>query len=492
MAISHSFRASRGSVLLIALMFAAIIGVSLSSYIALANNSLKQSSRSFYASSAVNLAESGLELAVACFNQVDEVGAAAAWTGWTLDNTPFDATGSPFTPSAVRTLSGFDLGPGATGTVKIFAHHYAGSTAAEPKLVAQATITQAHGPAITKIIEVTLRKRSLLGDGVSAIENITCNGGNFQGHSWDSDPDNSASTAPEAYPGTLGETANLTMGSVSGNINLGSGGEVWGYAKVSDETHTITGGSVHGAGSAGTADDPARRTDDFDANFPTPTPPSPTIFSTISSDIVNTATFPRGGDNAETVGTEQIYYYKFSASSEVRLNNNETLTIEPNKNVVFIMTSHETNAQGSITISGTGAAGVYIGANSTFNLYTNGDVSIAGSGVVNPNLDTKSFMVWGTETVSPTSQDINIKGNGVLTGVVYAPNAAVTLSGGGASGGTMYGAVVGRSVTFNGNTSFYYDEALADLTFGNPYGPSKWKELQSAGERQVYATVLGF
>src|SRR6185295_12057190 len=109
--------------------------------------------------------------------------------------------------------------------------------AAAPKIVAEATITQNGAPSITKLIEVTLRKRSLLGDGVSAIENITSVGGNFQGKSWDSDPDNNPGTAPESY--LVGaNTANLTMGSVTGNISLGSGGEVWGYAKVGDSAYT--------------------------------------------------------------------------------------------------------------------------------------------------------------------------------------------------------------------------------------------------------------
>src|SRR5687768_14482921 len=137
---SRSLRDCRGSALLVALMFAAIVGVLLTSYIALGNHSLKQASRSFYASSAVNIAEAGLELAVACFNQVDKVDPATpevAWPGWTFNNTPYDAATSPLTPSATRTFSpGFDVGPNATASVKVFAHHYAGSLTASPKLVA--------------------------------------------------------------------------------------------------------------------------------------------------------------------------------------------------------------------------------------------------------------------------------------------------------------------------------------------------------------------
>src|SRR5262245_17873900 len=118
---------SRGSVLIVALLFASMIAVSLASYISLANNSLKQASRSFYASSGVNLAETGLELAIARFNQLDgSPSADVAWAGWNLNSTPFDSTNSPFTPAATRTFTDFTPGPGASGSIKVFALHYPG------------------------------------------------------------------------------------------------------------------------------------------------------------------------------------------------------------------------------------------------------------------------------------------------------------------------------------------------------------------------------
>src|SRR5688572_10311054 len=472
-----TFRDSRGSVLLVAAMFAALIGLTLATLINLGNNSLKMASRSFYANSAINLAETGLELAVACINQPSGTAPEVAWDGWTRD----DSTGT-FTPSATRTFAGFNVGPSAIGSIKVWVHHYAGGAGVTPKIVAEATITQLDAPPITKTIEVTLTKRALLGDGISAIEDITVSGGNLQARSWNSNPDNSEATPPEAYPGTLGETANITVGSVSGDIDLG-GGEIWGYAKVS-EGNELERGTVHGLTT--TQDEPDRRSYDFDAQFPTAEPPTGAMIEMTGS-LTSTKIFPRTGDVPRTVGTKEIYYYRFDGSENLKFTNNETLTIAAGKNVVFVMTNHESSAQGAISIGGT-SAGIYIEGGATFNIYTNGDVAIAGTGVANANTDTKSFMVWGTETVTAGSQQIGIKGSGSLVGVVYAPGAEVTING----GGSMYGAVVGRSVTFTGTTAFYYDEALADLTLGNPYGASKWRELQSASERAGYATALSF
>jgi hypothetical protein len=439
----------------------------------------------------VNLAETGLELAVACFNQLDDSTPDAAWTGWTLDPTPYDATTSPFTPSATRTFTGFTPGPGATASIKVFAQHYAGSTpTTTPKIVSEVTITQDNAPPIHKYIEVLLKKRSLFGDGVSAIDDITVVGGNFVGKSWDSDPDNDPSTAPVSYLAGP-NTANLTMGSVTGDISLG-GGEVWGYAKVSDSTHTITGGSVHGTGPAGTADDPNRRLDDFDASFPMPTTPSSTA-NTITANINSAIVFPRAGDTYVTEGGKQIYYYVVPSTYKIDLGGpaSEILSIAPAKNVVFILNNRPLSGALETGLSISGSASLQIGAGATLNIYTDGDVSIGGGGLVNANASPSTFMLWGTRDPANGAQSINVVGNGVLTGVIYAPNADLTVSGGG-TGGVVAGAVVGKTVSFNRTTQFYYDEMLADLTVGNPYGASKWKELQTASERAVYATALSF
>lgn len=485
------FRSTRGSVLLVALLLAALIAIALVSYLSLANNSLKQASRSFYASSGINLAETGLELAMARFNQLDDAAATVAWDSWTLDSTPYDAATSPFTPSATRTFTGFTPGPGATGTIKVFAQHYAGSTPTTvPKIVAKATITQDNAPPIEKYIEVILRKRSLFGDGLSALQDITVVGGSFEGKSWDSDPDNNPSTPALPYT-ELTNTASLTVGSVGGNISLG-GGEIWGYAKVSDSTHTITGGSVHGLGE--TADDPDRRLDDFDAVFPMPT--TPTSSSNVITATVNSATqFPRAGDFAVTESGKQVYYYNFPAAYSINLGGAVTnvLSVEPGKNVVFILNNRTVSGSTVATsVDVGGNASIQIGAGGTLNIYTDGNVNIAGGGLVNLNIAASSFMLWGTrDPATAGQQTMDVRGNGVLTGVIYAPNATLDVRGGG-SGGVVSGAVVGKSVRFNGTTQFYYDEALADITVGNPYGASSWRELRLDLERAAYSAALNF
>lgn len=479
-----ALRSARGSVLIVAMLMAAIIGISLVSFIKLSNNSLKQAHRTFYSNSAMNLAEVGLEEAVSRFNQLDNVATAAdAWPSpWTLNNTAYNSSSSPFTPCATNNFTGFTVGPNTAGSVKVWVHYYDGQAGATPRIVAKSTITQPDGsPPISKYIEVTLRKRSLFSNGLVARDNVT-----WVGHpmadSWDSRSDTRipAGLAAIPYDPSI-RTANVVVGSISGNIGL-AGGEVWGYAKTG-EFGAITGGSVHPLGT--TTDDPTRRTNDFNATFPVPTVPNPTTFNTRASAYNATVTLPEAGDNFEVVAGVNTYYYKFTGTTAVNLNGTKTLTIGAGKKVVFLA-----NASNSTTnaIDVGGGAGVSVAAGATWNVYTNGDVRITGTGMANANNSPASSMFWGTQT---SGQNFDISGNGQLIATVYAPDADVSLNGGGTSG-LMCGAVVAKSITMNGGTEFHYDDALGRLTTGNPFGISKWRELQSAAERATYAVPLAY
>ncbi|MDB6115476.1 MAG: hypothetical protein JWQ62_2421, partial [Lacunisphaera sp.] len=272
----------------------------------------------------------------------------------------------------------------------------------------------------------------------------------------------------------------VIVGSISGNIGLASG-EVWGYTKTG-EFGASTGGSVHPLGT--TTDDPTRRTNDFNSTFPNPTTPTPaTGITTISSDINSSRTLPGASDTHVVVGGVDTYYYNFTGSAGLRLAGSDMVTIAAGKNVVFLMN----NSSGADAVVVTGTAGITVSAAASLNVYTNGNVRIAGSGMANTNNNPASNMFWGTNS---TSQTFDISGNGKLTAVIYAPNAIVSLNGGGATG-LMLGAVVAKDITMNGGTAFHYDDALGRLTTGNPYGISKWRELQSDADRAPYATQLG-
>jgi hypoxanthine phosphoribosyltransferase len=55
---------------------------------------------------------------------------------------------------------------------------------------------------------------------------------------------------------------------------------------------------------------------------------------------------------------------------------------------------------------------------------------------------------------------------------IYAPNSAITISG----GGFFAGAMVGKSLQLNGNVEVHYDEALKKTPTKN-YWINSWQEL---------------
>src|SRR5690606_8205451 len=118
-------------------------------------------------------------------------------------------------------------------------------------------------------------------------------------------------------------------------------------------------------------------------------------------------------------------------------------------------------------------------------IYTAGDVFVGGNGLANANTQPVSFQLWSTN-VEDGGQVIDLVGNGALKGVVYAPNADVTLTG----NSHMMGAVVGRDITFTGQAAFHYDSSLSALTAHAPYGPGAWKILPNERAQQTRRSLF--
>ncbi|MBI3887270.1 MAG: hypothetical protein HY302_16315 [Opitutae bacterium] len=602
--------ARRGSVLVVALIFAVIIGISLVSYLKLSTNALKQADRSFFSLAAANLAEIGIEEALTSVNRSIR-GDATAWTtpSWTISGA-----------NATRTItfSGVSApAPNATGTIKIYVQNYSGSssyvspsttgssgheeedhdeheddhdeheddhdehaddhdehaddhfaevraaaavastmpalpsdfirdrydgrvyyggfadfddhsddhseddhseddhteddhseddhsedthtedshststTTAAPAgstsglivIVVKATITPAagNGPSVSKYVEVTLSRRSYFGLGLVARDSITF-AGTPAVDSWNSDPDNSSATAAIAYSTTV-RTSNATVATTSsaaGAVNIGNG-DILGYLRTGGGAPTIgASGKVHAAGS--TLHNPARVSTDFSAAFPTVTVPSPSVTNSVTTPITATTSFPRTGDSAASDGA---YYYNFTSSALIDLTGgSKVLTVA--QNCVFILNNHALLT--AINLSGNASAS--INATASLQIYTNGNLSLAGNGVVNAATQHVKCLIFSTNT-GTSAQTISISGNGSLKACLYAPYADVTINGGGSSGG-VYGSVIGKTIAMNGGCNFHFDESLQVGASTNPVRVGKWKELRTASERAAYESALSF
>lgn len=461
--------ASRGSMLVVAMLLVAAIGISLVSYLNIGQTNLRISNRAFYANAAINLAETGLEQAMWSINKAVD-GEASAWTGWTTDAN-----------NAWRNFSGFDFDANSTGNVRVYVRNH--TLAIAPVIVARATITPFQGNPIEKWIRVSLTKRSLFANGLVAKETLTFSGGNASVDSYDS--------RLGAYNAALGggthnryARGSAGSGSVAVNSFTLSNSDIWGYVSIgtSDYSGLDVGpnGTVGDFTTAAGTVDLSRVTTDFTTNFEDAVAPANAGYAI---GAINGATaLPRALDLPAADG--KFYYDVTSISLSGPAS--RVLSIVANNDVVIRITG-----AGATGVSVTGNASIQVAPLATLALYAANNVSIGGNGIANSN-DPAAFQLWSTKTAgSAGSQSVSVSGNGQLSAVVYAPNADVSMNGGGAAG-SVYGAVVADTITITGGSEFHYDEALSDMTDGNPFGIASWNELTSGAGRSLYSSVLSF
>ncbi len=439
-------RRRRGSVLIVALLLAALIALSLGTYLNLNLNSSRLARRSFNGFAALNLAETGAEEAVWSFNRA-QAGDAAAWSGWTDNGT-----------SAWRKFTDFQLGGGATGWVKVYVDTFKPGANARPKIYAQSAAGGENDSAAVRLLEVTLRRRSLFAGGLVAKDTIVFAGAVSSVDSWDSDPDRNPATAPVPYSTGVrrdnGSVGSVSVGTGAVLVNQAS---IWGYVATGGAAPEVgSGGTVRGADTpTGVSVDPRRVSTDFSAAFDAVAAPEDTVF-------IGTLPAALGTPGAKTRwNTPRIF-----------LTGRQTLTIQGD--VTLVLTAATGDA-----VSVTGNAELIVAPGASLTLYVSADVKLGGNGVTNTNAQPVSLQLYGVST-SPGGQNFQIAGNGSLKGVVYAPNGDVTLNG----NGDIMGSVVARSIRLTGNAAFHYDEALAERDSNQPFSISKWRELTSAADRE--------
>ncbi len=450
----HFRRDSRGTVLIVAMLVLAFIAFLLGSYVNLNLTTSRLANRSYCSNVAFNLAEAGAEEALWSFNQT-AAGSSAAWVDWQQNGS-----------TAWRKFSDFDLSPNTTGWVKVYVDNNNPAAGIQPKIVALGSASPFNSEPTTKMIEITLHRRSFFAGGLVAKERVAFQGANTSVDSWNSDPDNDPTTPAVAYSyGIRRDGGGVASSSVQDNAAMVNEANIWGYVATGGAQPEIGGGSVRGADTpADVRVDPRRISTDFVANFPPVTAPEggasiPLIVSTTSL----------GTPGAKTTWR----------CPGIVLAGNDTLTIAGD--VTLILTA----GPGSRGISVTGRASINIPAGASLALYVESDALIGGNGLANGNAAPVSCLIWGTNT-SAGGQDLRIAGNGALKAAIYAPNGRVTLNG----NGDMMGSVVADMITLTGNAAFHYDESLGTYGTTTPFGVAKWRELTSQASRQAYQSVF--
>lgn len=448
---SSPFQSNRGAVLIVALLISAIIALMLGSYLSLNLSSTRLAFRSFQNYAAVNLVEAGAEEALWSYNRMTD-GHTDAWDGWTTNG-----------PAAWKKFTGFDFTQNTTGWVKVYVGNTQPAAGDHPKIVVLASVNPPKSAPATRMMELTVQRRSFFANGLVAKETITFNGNNATVDSWDSDPDNDPNTAPIDYssdPSVRKDRGTVASGSVLNTAMLLNQADVWGYVYTGGSQPQVGDqGSIRGEDTpAGVAIDPNRIATDFNAEFVTIALPSGGI------------TLPFIGPSLGIVGTQTTWRYQ-----SLSLSGNNALTIYGD--VTLILTA----ASGTSALSMTGNSQIIIPNGSSLTIYTEGNVKIAGQGLANANVQPASFQIWGTNQ-SPAGQSIQVAGNGALRAIIYAAKADIKING----NGDAMGSFVGRTITLTGNAAFHYDESLVNFGGNASFKVEKWRELNSPAERNTY------
>jgi hypothetical protein len=102
-----------------------------------------------------------------------------------------------------------------------------------------------------------------------------------------------------------------------------------------------------------------------------------------------------------------------------------------------------------------------------------GNTSLAGNGVMNYTQDASKFMYYGL----PSNTSISYTGNASFTGIIYAPQAALQLGGGGNTVYDVVGAIMANTVSMNGHFNFHYDERLGRTQVQSKFTAASWEEI---------------
>jgi hypothetical protein len=469
---------SRGAVLIAALLLCAIIAISLVSYNNLATTALSSAQRSVLALTTVNVAEMGIEQAMASFYQVSiGTSTATAWSGWTLDSGANEARRTYPTAATY-----FDLGANARAQVKIYVQSYTGT--GSPVIVAKAILQPATGQAVLKYLKLTLAQRSLWSFGLVGKQSVQLNS-NATADSWISDSDSNPSTAGVAYAAGL-RRDNAAVGTVSatnGALALDSNASIYGTANTGGGNVTTNSNvRIYGASSpASPKVDTSRIHKDFTFTFPAITVPTGDVVNTVSSSW-------RGGTSGspqvvpaptDRVASDGKYYYSFGSGVNINMDSNKVISIT--QPVVLLFASHS----GVSTLHTSSNANINVTAGKTVDIYTNGNIALDSNNSINIGNDASKLAIYGTNA---TSQSFVLSSNVSIYGTIYAPTASFQID----SNCKLYGVVIANTIQMDSNAAFHYDESLAGAGSGSGFRVTEWVELQSATERTTYEPKFSF
>ena len=248
----------------------------------------------------------------------------------------------------------------------------------------------------------------------------------------------------------LMDSLNIGNADIKGSARTGPGTNTFNWnnnASVGDRAW-VEGGN-HGV-------QPGHFSADFNVAFDPVNLPTNSNWMPIGGGTVNT-----NGVNYQKVITTGGYYEVSSLNQSmlIRAPSNDIINIKINGNVTLA-------GNDRITIEPTGAQVRIYMVGSTFSM--TGSASIENKSGIAYN-----FLFYGL----PSCTSIELGGNSSFYGGIYAPSADFTLGGGGNNALDFVGGSVTKTVHMNGHFNFHFDEDLARRGPCKGFVPTAWREI---------------
>ena len=521
------FSSRTGAALLVAVILGAAIALALGTFIYIANSELRMANRTGQMTMVNNVAEAGFEEVLSALNTATANTAAHP----TMD--PLTDSLNPLNNGTKWTNSDYDGVSSANGDRrKIFTNYISTSqqvtssvsvlllstsTAKHYYAVAKAVSTAANGQVLEKYVWGAIHRKPLAPPGMYARYKLDFKGTSVAVDSYRSSLGVYGASISPSYGGYNNQNifSYGIVASVSSTVNVGQA-DIYGNVATGGTDPASTVGNTGIIGDWGDAKgtiDTTQTATNFTAQFDLVTPSGLAVgIPKYASDLKDAMGNPiyTLGDSSTTNTTPWTYYIKASDIDGTML-----YTVQgPVRIIIQPETSGSYNgSDGKLAFSGSGGLEVkYLPQLFTLNsggiptlndpdvpslqLWTRGDLSISGKGLVNdPVTGTASGSTAGIPlavqiygyaadngSTTTASQSFDFSGNQAISAMIYAPNANVTLGGGGSDDIDMMGTLVAKNVTLNGKVKFHVDEDLANAENGK-FGVRAWRQLLTPSQR---------
>jgi hypothetical protein len=452
--ILHPNSRPQGHFLLIAMMAVGLISFILVNYLKLVQSQNAAVARSQVWNSAVPVFESGIEDALTHMNTHGRTNMECdGWTKVGLDQ--YQMTRYVGENYYTVTITNFVVGSTsekpAINSIACISYPATLASSGQGPLLAQAGAPDRAAPVLRRGVRVATTRNGLFTKAMVARGSITISG-NVLTDSYDSTnplySSNGLYTASRsrdkgdvASNGALIKEINTSDGVVlQGHISTGPGGTVGmsGTVSIGDKAW-IEGGN--------SGIKPGWFKDDMNVAFPDVTAPFVGGAFTPSGGIV-------GGTNYAYVldgGNYQLGSMSLGGVNKVMVTGKSVLYVTGNLNM-------------------SGQAAFIIAPGASLKLYVAGARgNLTGQGVMNQTGFATNFVYYGL----PTNTRVDLTGGSGFTGIIYAPQAALNVSG----GSILHGATISDTVSATGGFKFHYDESLASFDNGGNFIVTSWNEL---------------